>query len=72
MSQIGKVGYKRHGVKKVNNNSKGKEAGSAFLLSRVIRDLSMRHRVEWKAECMSGCGSNGRQGWNGSRKGSND
>ena len=47
MSQIGKVGYKRHGVKKVNNNSKGKEAGEGMKGGCLMQGGGVSARRKW-------------------------
>lgn len=64
MSKVGKAGDKGHGVRKVNNNSKGREVGKALLLSTVIWDFRIRHLLKWKAEWMAVSSSSGGQGWN--------
>lgn len=71
MSQVGKAGGKGHRVGKVNNNSKGREVGKAWLLSTVIWDFRIRHLLKWKAEWMAVSSSSAGQGWNG-RKVPND
>ena len=53
MSQVGKAGDKGHRVRKVNNNSKGREVGKALLLSTVVWDFRIRHLLKWMAEWMA-------------------
>ena len=65
MSQVGKAGDKGHRVRKVNNNSQGREVGKALLLSTVVWDFRIRHLLKWMAEWMAVSSSSAGQGWNG-------